>query len=102
LNEICKKCAECCKNHPFIDLTSNEIVSLEKATGLTADQFTNQKGNEVEEYFLQFRENGYCLFLTENNGKFSCSVYESRPGICKNYPTEPMQIDVCKANRAKF
>ena len=102
MNEICKKCAECCKNHPFIDLTSNEISLLEKASGLSADLFTNGKGLEVEEYFLQFKENGYCLFLTEDNGSFSCSVYESRPEICKNYPAEPTQIVACKANREKI
>ena len=102
MTEICKKCAECCKNHPFVDLSNSEIQSLEKATGLHPDVFTNQKGTEVEEYFLQFKENGHCFFLDEKDGSFSCSAYEARPDICKNYPAEPIQKDTCKANMEKF
>ena len=102
MTEICKKCAECCKNRPFVDLSNNEISSLEEATGLRYDVFTNQKGTKVEEYFLQFKENGYCFFLDEDNGSFSCSVYAARPEICKNYPSKPTQQDACKANMEKF
>jgi Fe-S-cluster containining protein len=102
LAEICKKCAECCKNYPFIDLSEKEINSLEKLTSLPSEVFTNPKGKEVEEYFLQFQDNGYCIFLIENKGCFSCGVYKERPGICKNYPSKPIQNDVCDANREKF
>jgi Fe-S-cluster containining protein len=100
LSEICKKCAECCKNYPVVDLSKNEIFSLEKVTGVHSGVFTIPKGKAVEEYFLQFQENGYCFFLNENNGSFSCGVYEVRPGICKNYPSRPIQKEVCNANRA--
>jgi Fe-S-cluster containining protein len=102
LTEICKKCAECCKNHPFVDLSKNEINSLEKVTGVPSDVFTYPKGKVVEEYFLKFQENGYCFFLNENNGSFSCNVYEARPEICKYYPSKPRQKEVCDANREKF
>lgn len=102
LTEICKRCAECCKSYPFVDLSDHEILVLEKATGLHCDVFTNRKGNEPEEYFLQFKENGYCLFLTENNGSYSCSVYEARPAICQNYPSKPTQKVLCDVNMAKF
>ncbi len=63
LSEICKKCAECCKNYPFVELSKNEIHKLETLTGLPFEEFTNQKGESVEEYFLQFKENGDCFFL---------------------------------------
>lgn len=102
MTDICKRCAECCKNHPFVDLSHNEIKTLEKAAGLHFDIFTNQKGNKVEEYFLQFKDNGFCFFLNENNGIFSCAVYESRPEICKNYPSKPRQKDLCDANMQKL
>ncbi len=102
MTEICKQCAECCKNYPFVDLSKNEINSLEKLTGIPAEVFTNPKGKEIEEYFLQFQDNGYCFFLNENKGSFSCGVYEERPGICKNYPSSPIQKDVCDANKEKF
>jgi len=98
-SEICKKCAECCKNYPFIKLYQNEISELEKLTGLPFDVFTNQKGEAIEEYFLQFKENGDCFFLNENNGNYSCIVYEARVGICRKYPSNPSENEVCDANR---
>jgi len=99
LSEICNKCAKCCKNYPFIELSQNEIYELEKLTGLPLDVFTNPKGEADEEYFLQFKENGDCFFLNENNGGYSCGVYEARSGICRNYPSKPNQNEVCDANR---
>ncbi len=102
MTDICRNCAECCKNYPCVDLSNNEMDLLEKMTGVRSDVFTNPKGTEVEEYFLQFQENGYCFFLNENNGCFSCSVYEARPKICKNYPSQPIQKDFCDANNEKF
>jgi len=100
--EICNKCAECCKNYPFVDLTKNEIISLEKLTGLHPDIFTNPKEKIIEEYFLQFQKNGHCFFLREKNGCFACTVYEARPVICRNYPSKPGQKVACDANKEKF
>ena len=71
-------------------------------TGLHLDVFTNLKGKVGDGYFLQFKENGDCFFLNENNGIFSCDVYEARPAICKNYPSKPIQKDHCDTNREKF
>jgi Fe-S-cluster containining protein len=101
VTEICKKCGECCKHYPFVELSAKEIVVLEEATGLDADVFTNAKGKVVEEYFLQFQENGNCFFLNENNGCFFCSVYEARPEACRKYPSKPIQKKTCDANSKK-
>lgn len=46
-SEICKKCAECCKHYPFVELSQHEIYDIEKLTGLPFDVFTNQKGEAV-------------------------------------------------------
>ncbi len=100
--EICKKCADCCKNYPLVELSKNEINSLELLTGLHFGTFINSKSKADEKYFLQFKENGYCFFLNENNGSYSCSIYEARPEICKNYPSNPRQQEVCNSNRGKF
>ena len=97
--EICNKCGTCCKNYPFVELSKNEINLLEQMTALHFAVFTNPKGKAVEEYFLQFKANGDCFFLNENNGSYSCGVYEARPGICKNYPSKPRQKEACYANR---
>jgi Fe-S-cluster containining protein len=99
-SEVCKKCAECCRHFPFVELSRNEACEIEKLTGLPLDSFTDRKDAAVEEYFLQFRENGDCVFLLENNGAFSCRVYASRAAICRKYPSKPSQKKVCAANRA--
>ena len=101
-NEICKKCAACCKHYPFVELSAQEIKSLEQETALHSARFTNQKGDRIEEYFLQFKENGDCCFLSEKNGFFFCAVYAARPEICKNYPSIPVEKDVCSKHWGKL
>lgn len=98
-NEICKKCAECCKNYPFVELSKNEILEIEKLIGLPSVLFTNEKDEAGEEYFLQFKENGDCFFLNGNNGTYSCGIYEARSEICRNYPSKPIQNEACNSNR---
>lgn len=100
--EICKKCGECCKNFPFVELSKKDIKSLEQLTELHSDLFTNQKEQAEEEYFLQFKENGDCFFLNNKKGSYSCGVYGARPGICKKYPSEPLQKKTCNAHMGKM
>ena len=96
------KCAECCKNHPYVELSRNEINSLEHLTGLYVNDFTNRKRKAYEEYFFKFQKNGDCFFLNESDGSYSCAVYETRPSICRNYPSKPRQKEICDANKAKL
>ncbi len=102
MTELCKKCAECCRHYPFVELTDNDIRTLRRETGMHADAFTNAKGMEAEEYFLQFQRNGDCIFLHEDGQGFSCGVYAARPGICKKYPTGITQQDRCDAISEKI
>ena len=99
-SETCTACAECCKHYPFVELSKTDIAALEKFTGLKLDVFTNPKGKAVEEYFLQFKDNGDCIFLNGQDNKYSCSVYEARSGICRTYPSTPIQKEACRANRS--
>lgn len=71
-------------------------------TGLPSSAFTNQKGGAVEECFLDFKENGDCIFLNENNGEHSCGVYGARPAICRKYPAKISQNEVCDSNRKRI
>jgi Fe-S-cluster containining protein len=99
LSEICKKCAECCKNFPYVKLFQNEVRELEMLTGLPSDLFASPIGEASEAYFMQFKGNGDCYFLNENNGDYSCSAYEARSEICRKYPSNPSENKVCDANR---
>lgn len=87
-SEICQQCAECCRKHPFVRLSKNEVAALEHVTQLPGSVFSSLIGNAAGEYFLHFQENEACFFLQENNGRYSCGVYEARPGVCKRYPFE--------------
>ena len=78
-----------------MELTSDDIKTLEQATGLRWDVFAHQKGEEVGEYFMGFQENGDCFFLKQRDGKYSCGVYESRPQLCRTYPSNPKQDELC-------
>ena len=98
-SEICTVCAECCKHFPYVELSETDISALEAFTGLRFDVFTNPKGKAVEEYFLQFKDNGDCVFLNQKDDKYSCSVYEARSGTCRAYPSTPIQNEACNANR---
>jgi Fe-S-cluster containining protein len=98
-SKICKKCAKCCRNYPFIKLSQNEINEIEKLTKLPLDVFADRKDEAGEEYFLKFKENGDCFFLTENDGSYSCDIYEARSEICRNYPSNPEQDKVCYLNK---
>jgi Fe-S-cluster containining protein len=66
---------------------------------LPFDIFSNRTNETGEEFILNFKENGDCFFLNENNGDYSCRVYESRSEICRKYPSMPSQNDVCNSNR---
>ena len=95
-SEVCLMCTECCKNYPFIELSPDEIRSLEKFTALKADEFTYPKDKAGTEHFLKFKDNGECFFLEENDGSYSCSVYSARSHLCKEYPSTQIQKEVCK------
>lgn len=89
-------------HYPFVELSKDEVFSIKNATGMQSDVFTNRKGEKSKEYFLQFQNNGYCFFLNEKDGSFACDVYESRPQICKNFPSKPQQQEVCDANSERL
>jgi len=79
-----------------VELSEPEIALLEQVTGLRFEVFTNPKRKTIEEYFLKFKENGYCFFLNEKDDTYSCRVYESRPDICRNFPSTPIQKKACR------
>ncbi len=99
--EMCKKCAQCCKNFPFVEVSPQEINDLELESALHADLFTHAKGAVIDGFFLQFKKNGDCFFLDEKNGDFFCAVYTARPGICQKYPSLPLEKATCRHHRQK-
>lgn len=98
---MCQRCAECCKNIPYVELSDNEIRAIEVFTGQPAKAFINTKGPKIPGYFLKYKDNGDCIFLMNLNGNYACEIYSVRPNICKSYPVTQGQIKFCRAQNAK-
>lgn len=100
----CTRCGACCRgttDEPHTaTVAPDEVRTLQEATGgewrdvarpipygLDSDDF-----GETFEWALNVDDCGDCTFLDEqSDGKTSCSVYSTRPGICRTYP---FQIDL--------
>lgn len=99
----CKGCtARCCRGLAVV-LTIPEALRLIAATGLRAEEVLEFRKDVdsretphypllvrtregVEEWFIIIRRQGRdCIFL---NGDLSCSIYASRPFVCRLYPFE--------------
>nr|BAM15216.1 hypothetical protein [uncultured microorganism] len=61
--------------------------------------FTYPLGTEGEGRFLKFKENGDCIFLNRDEGTYLCQIYEARPKICRDYPSNKKQNETCDINR---
>jgi Fe-S-cluster containining protein len=74
----CLRCGRCCRL--TVNLTEEEINKIKKAG--YKDFFT--KDNKLK------KVNGYCVFLTLNNGITACKLENSaKPKICKDFPLIP-------------
>jgi Fe-S-cluster containining protein len=100
-SDLCRQCAACCKNVPFVELSVDEVGVLEDATGLHPDAFTDMKRTDPEERFLHFEENGDCVFLDAAAGAHACRVYAARPAVCRDYPGTLRQSEACEAHSAR-
>ena len=98
----CNKCAECCKNFPFVRLSQTESSLIRNYSELHIDQFAEKIEKEQRNYFLRFNEDGDCYFLGYENGIYYCKIYEIRPGICKIYPGTTIQRQYCSDSKTKY
>ncbi|MDO5844567.1 MAG: YkgJ family cysteine cluster protein [Methanocorpusculum sp.] len=87
----CLRCGKCCSGDDNEVMVSPEEVDLlVKASGLSFDEIAEPYPSWIEEsgakftfgWVLKRGEDGNCIFLKEKK----CSVYNSRPHICRTYP----------------
>ena len=95
---ICTSCGTCCRDFPYIQLSQNEIEKIESFTGLASEEFTNGGERDGEKRFMKFKENGDCVFLNMTDGAYSCSAYEARSNLCREYPVTDIQDKTCRKN----
>lgn len=85
LKTDCGSCSQKCCSQPYdwVFLTRAEVQSLAQASGTDENEFITVRENSNSH--RTFRTlNLPCRFLDQNSGQ--CTVYESRPLICKLFP----------------
>lgn len=83
----CKRCAKCCLL--VVRLTKEDIARMQKAG--CRDFVQMRKGVS---YLKQI--NGVCPYLSLSQGESSCSIYDARPEICRDFPA--VKVWGCKGN----
>src|SRR5438067_7405881 len=91
VNYSCKKCPAYCCSYPEIEVTPRDIERLAKRFGLAYPQaeerFTKHDAKENVRLLRHKKDTVFdsvCTFLDQE--KRRCTVYEARPGVCREYP----------------
>lgn len=87
----CSNCPGYCCSYPLIEVGKRDIARLAKHFGLSYEQaqkrFTKYDRNE-KVYALRHQKDRHfgsiCRFF--DTRKRRCTVYEARPGVCRDYP----------------
>lgn len=87
----CEKCPGYCCSYPEIEVTPRDIARLAKRFDLAyreaEERFTKLQPNEKVRLLRHKKDTVFatvCMFLDQK--KRRCGVYESRPGVCREYP----------------
>ncbi len=96
----CKRCAiYCCKlGGPC--LTQEDIEQIE-SVGYKGSAFVESSQRKYGNHSLltsamKNRKDGTCIFLRTDEGRntYECSIYQTRPIICRLFPFEIRRIDI--------
>jgi Fe-S-cluster containining protein len=85
----CSKCPGYCCSYPEIEITKRDIAQLAKHLGLTEEQTEARytKGSRLLRHQKDRIFDSVCVFLDQETRR--CTVYEARPGVCREYPDSP-------------
>ncbi len=86
----CKHCGKCCSF--IVKLRLIDVFKIMKL-GYKKKEFATKdaRGNSIIKII-----NGDCFFLRRQNNKSYCKVYNQRPKVCRQYPSE-LQLKECSA-----
>jgi uncharacterized protein len=90
----CAKCPGYCCSYSEIEITERDIARLALHFGITfeaaVERYTKY-GRKKGIYMLRHRRDhifeSTCVLFDQD--KRRCTVYESRPGVCRKYPEAP-------------
>lgn len=87
----CKKCPGYCCSYPLIEVGKSDIARLARHFGIdyeTAEERFTKYDKEEKVRGLRHQKDEYfgtiCRFF--DTEKRACTVYEARPGTCRDYP----------------
>jgi Fe-S-cluster containining protein len=87
----CAKCPAYCCSYPEIEVTPRDIERLAKRFELpyavAEERFTKLQPKEKVRLLRHRKDTVFatvCTFLDPQSRR--CTVYESRPGVCRDYP----------------
>lgn len=90
----CSKCPAYCCSYPEIEVTPRDIERLAKHFDLpygTAEERFTKYDQKEKVRSLRHRQDrifdSVCTFLDQKTRR--CTVYNARPGVCRNYPDSP-------------
>lgn len=87
----CEKCGECCIKY-IVKISKADIEKIKK---LGYGEFV--LWDEHISGFVLKKNDGRCVFLDkDNDGLYSCKIYENRPDVCKMYPFLGEEVSSCK------
>jgi len=91
LRYSCAKCPAYCCSYPDIEVTPRDIERLAKRFSLgyrdAEERFTKVEPKEKVRLLRHQKDTVFdtvCMFLDRKTRR--CTVYESRPGVCRDYP----------------
>ncbi len=94
VNYSCDKCPGYCCSYPEIEVTPRDIERLAKRFGLdyriAEERYTKYDDKEKARLLRHKKDTVFatvCTFFDQD--KRRCGVYESRPGVCRDFPDSP-------------
>lgn len=96
---VCQRCGACCRiKDGIVRVNAEEIARIAAFLGIAADEFVElhaELAPDRKSLMLPSRENGECVYLTEDN---LCLINPVKPGKCRTFPyewTNPDSASVC-------
>ncbi len=87
---LCTTCGVCCAVPAWRPITPDDRARLCAFLGLSGAEFDARYTHPKEASCLR----APCAFLQRVDGRYLCSVYEARPGVCQSFNRcVPVQLD---------